>query len=65
MLLGCLGCSASAEDQAFLAEGNAKVASRTLTVVVPANAAALAELGVVFTLSGASTSSAYIDSITY
>jgi hypothetical protein len=37
----------------------------TLTVQVPANAAALAELGVVFTLSGASSSSAYIDSIAY
>jgi hypothetical protein len=36
-----------------------------LTVQVPANAAALAELGVVFTLSGASTSSAYIDSVSY
>jgi hypothetical protein len=37
----------------------------TLSVLVPANAAALAELGVLFTLSGASTSSAYIDSIAY
>ncbi len=37
----------------------------TLTVSVPANAAALAELGVVFTLSGASTSAAYVDSVSY
>jgi hypothetical protein len=37
----------------------------TLTVQVPTNAAALAELGVVFTLSGGSTGSAYIDSISY
>jgi hypothetical protein len=34
-------------------------------VQVPANAAPLAELGVVFTLSGASSSSAYIDSVAY
>ncbi len=37
----------------------------TLSLQVPANAAALAELGVVFTLSGASSSAAYIDSIAY
>jgi hypothetical protein len=37
----------------------------TLTVQVPASAAALAELGVVFSLSGASTGSAYVDSIAY
>ncbi len=36
-----------------------------LTVAVPSNAAALAELGVVFTSSGASTSAAYVDSISY
>lgn len=37
----------------------------TLTVQVPASAAALAELGVVFSLSGASSGSAYVDSIAY
>lgn len=38
----------------------------TLTVAVPANAAALAELGVMFTLSGASGgAAAYVDSVTY
>jgi hypothetical protein len=36
-----------------------------LTVQVPANAAALAEIGVVFTLSGASSASAYVDSVKY
>jgi hypothetical protein len=37
----------------------------TLSVQVPPGAAALAELGVVFTLSGPSTSAAYIDSVAY
>jgi hypothetical protein len=38
----------------------------TLTVTVPANAAALAEVGVVFTLSGASGgAAAYIDTVSY
>jgi len=38
----------------------------TLTVAVPANAAALAELGVMFTLSGASGgAAAYVDSVSY
>jgi len=38
----------------------------TLTVAVPANAAALAELGVLFTLSGASGgAAAYVDSVSY
>jgi hypothetical protein len=37
----------------------------TLSVQVPVNAAALAELGVVFTLSAGSTSAAYVDSISY
>jgi hypothetical protein len=37
----------------------------TLTVQVPANAAALAELGVVFTSSGGSVPAAYVDSISY
>ena len=38
----------------------------TITVAVPANAAALAELGVMFTLSGASGgAAAYVDSITW
>jgi hypothetical protein len=37
----------------------------TLAVQVPTNAAALAELGVVFTTNGASTNSAYIDSVSY
>lgn len=36
-----------------------------LSVQVPSSAAALAELGVIFTLSGASGSAAYIDSVTY
>ncbi|MDF3072168.1 MAG: hypothetical protein K0R38_7769 [Polyangiaceae bacterium] len=38
----------------------------TLTVTVPANAAPLSELGVVFTLSGASSgAAAYVDSVAY
>jgi hypothetical protein len=38
----------------------------TLTVPVPSNAAALAELGVVFTLSGPSGgAAAYVDSVSY
>jgi hypothetical protein len=37
----------------------------TLTVQVPANAAALAELGVVLTSSGGTVPAAYIDSISY
>ncbi|HVJ20191.1 MAG TPA: hypothetical protein VM686_32475, partial [Polyangiaceae bacterium] len=37
----------------------------TITVQVPANAAALAELGVVFTTSGGSVPAAYVDSVTY
>jgi len=38
----------------------------TLTVAVPANAAALAEVGVLFTLSGASGgAAAYVDSVSY
>jgi hypothetical protein len=37
----------------------------TLTVQVPANAAAVAELGVVFTTSGGATFSAYIDSVSF
>ena len=38
----------------------------TLTVAVPTNAAALAELGVIFTLSAASGGAAvYVDSVTY
>jgi hypothetical protein len=38
----------------------------TITVAVPPNAAALAELGVVFTLSGPSTgAAAYVDSVTW
>ncbi len=37
----------------------------TLSVQVPPNAAALAELGVVFSLSGASTTAAYVDSVKY
>lgn len=37
----------------------------TLSVQVPANAAALAELGVVFSLSAGSSSAAYVDSISY
>jgi hypothetical protein len=36
-----------------------------LTVQVPANAAGLAELGVVFTTSGGATFSAYIDSVSF
>jgi hypothetical protein len=38
----------------------------TITVAVPSNAAALAELGVMFTLSGASGgAAAYVDSVTW
>jgi hypothetical protein len=38
----------------------------TLTVAVPANAAPLAEIGVVFTLSAASgDAAAYVDSVSY
>jgi hypothetical protein len=38
----------------------------TLTVAVPTNAAPLAEIGVVFTLSGASSgAAAYVDSVSY
>jgi hypothetical protein len=37
----------------------------TLSVQVPVGAAALAELGVVFTLSSGSSSAAYVDSISY
>jgi hypothetical protein len=37
----------------------------TLTVQVPANASTLAELGVVFTTSGGTSFSAYIDSVSF
>jgi hypothetical protein len=37
----------------------------TLTVQVPANAAALAELGVLFTSSGGTVPAAYLDSVSY
>jgi len=37
----------------------------TLTLQIPPTAAALAELGVVFTLSSASSAAAYVDSVKY